>query len=173
MRLIIYILLLSLAACSRKTPDVPAEQDSNTNGAPLVASADVGSEAVPALPIRYLEGPMPTEETEVGKVGSFLVTLGDFERAVRLGSLFAPGAANGDFPEVPLERLATPTVQFTTTHAVLSRQVVQAEMLRRNINLSDKEVTALYRAEPQYRGVVWLLDHPERFDVILKSLQLI
>ncbi len=172
MRLIIYILLLTLAACDRNTPAIPPTQDVSTAATPVADSPDVGVDAGPTLPIRYLEGPMPTQETEVGKVGDFRVTLGDFERAVRLGSLFAPQAATGDFPEVPLERLATPTVQFTTTHAVLSRQVVQEEVTRRKIPISQKEVIALYRSEPQYKGFVWLLDHPERFDVILKSIHL-
>ncbi len=172
MRLTIFILLFTLAACSRKTVETPPEQDTTTASAPAETATDMGADTGPVLPIRYLEGPMPTEETEIGKVGEFRVTLGDFERAVRLGSLFAPGAENGEYPAVPLERLATPTVQFTTTHAVLSRQVVQDEIARRNIQISDKDVIALYRSEPQYRGFVWLLDHPERFDVILKSIHL-
>jgi len=172
MRLTIFILILTLAACSRKTAETPQEPDATTIAAPSETATDMGDDSGHNPHIRYLEGPMPTEETEIGKVGDFRVTLGDFERAVRLGSLFAPDAAKGDYPAVPFENLATPTVQFTTTHAVLSRQVVQSEIARRNIEISDKDVIALYRSEPQYRGFVWLLDHPERFDVILKSLHL-
>lgn len=172
---VLFVILGVLAACDapKAPPNTAATPDAGVVRKPTANTKPIEVTPAPAnlSKIRKLDGPMPGPETELASVGSYKVTLADFETAVRLGSLFSPDAATGQFDEVPADRLATPTVHFTTTHAVLSRLVIDDEIRRRGITLSQADIEAFFRAN-RYPGFVWLLDHPEERPKVLERLGL-
>ncbi|MEZ4460786.1 MAG: peptidylprolyl isomerase [bacterium] len=166
MRILIYILITLAMACSRESnaPTTPPATNNATTSAQPAPQTNTH--------IRKVEGPPVLDTDELVRVGDFVVTVADFERAVHLGSLFAPQAGEGKFENVPAESLAMPSVQYTTSHAILSRKVVAKEIKRRGITIPRADVEALYRKEPQYKGFVWLLDHPDERPDVLKRLNL-
>lgn len=170
MRVLFYILAGSLLACESPKPPASSGQTASPASA---AKPELPPESAAQLPanIRRLEGPMPGPETELARVGEYRVSLAEFEKSVRMGSLFGPNAAKGTFDPVPPDRLATPTVHFTTTQAALSRQIVDQEIKRRGILITQPQIEAFYRSKP-FPGFVWLLDHPDKRPQVLESLQL-
>lgn len=174
MRLSIYIFILATALfCACESPkEAPAPQTHTAeNATPTATQTTVTSPAKPPR-IDFIEGPQPGPDDVLGTFNGFDVTVGDFERAVHLGSLFAPNADKGEFPLVAPEKLAAPSVQFSTAHAVLSRKVVANEIARRKIEITRKEIEELYHTDPQYKGFAWLLDHPEERPKVLEKLHL-
>ncbi len=168
--LILFVLgFLTLSGCERaETPAQIPVTSAQIPPAP-VEREDQNVEA--PVRIKYLEGEQPQPDTVVAELATYTVTVAEFERAANLGRLFGPGVATGAFDPVPLDRLAIPTVQFTTTRAILARKAILAEVTRREIVITEEELKALYRTREDFEGLKFLLDEPG-FPANLKPLDI-
>jgi len=139
--------------CDRTSPSIPI--DAQADQAEDVLIEEVIKPDKPT--IKHLEGEAPGPDTVIAELGDVSVSVLDFERAANLGRLFGPEARDGKFGAVPPERLAIPTVQFTTVRAVLARKAILAEVTRRGISIDDKELRELYKSRPEYAGLAFLM----------------
>lgn len=157
--LILFVLgFFALNGCERaaltNAPEPPTTQ---------IAAAPVehkDQEVKTSVRIKYLEGEQPTAETIVAELADYTVTVAEFEQAANLGRLFGPDVSEGKFEPVPPDRLAVPTVQFTTTRAILARKAILAEAKRREIVITEEDLKTLYRTREEFAGLKFVLEEP-------------
>lgn len=133
------LLAAALAAgCPTAPPTAPGGADAGAppaSAAPpaSTASAPPGSAAPPAT----IAGGLPSPETQLAVSGDLVVTLGDFDRAIRRLSLTAPGGA-----VMPLTLIRTPHFQWSLVRELLTLAFARREARQRGIAPTPEEVRA-------------------------------
>ncbi len=131
------LLAAALAAGCPTAPAPPAggadAGAAPASAAPPASNAPPGSAAPPAT----LAGNLPSPETQLAASGDLVVTLGDFDRAIRRLSLTAPGGA-----VMPLTLIRTPHFQWSLVRELMTLAFARREARQRGLTPTPEQIRA-------------------------------